>query len=162
MNLTYHDEIVGTIRPSIKEDCVTIARNMRKQDAIEMWSYDRSSPLQACLSSFNKSLICMTIEHEGTPIAMFGVLTVNMSSGILWMLTTDGLEANNFGRPFVRNCKRWFNAMLEIYPLLYGMVDVRNEKSIKWLTYIGATWGENIISGIDNVPFKPFKFLRKE
>lgn len=162
MTLIYLDPIVGEIRASVKDDCYDIAQNMCEQDKIEMWCFDRSSPIEATLNSFNKSLVSMTILHDETPIAMFGIMPHNMSSGILWMLTTDGLRDGKFGRPFVRNCKKWFNEMLEIYPILFGMVDIRNTVSIRWLTYIGAKWGEDIVCGVDKVPFRPFKFLRKE
>ena len=159
MNLTYQDPTVGTIRTSTLKDCAMIARDMCEQDKIEMWCFDRSSPIEDTINSYKKSVVCMTIVHE-EPIAMFGIMPVNMSSGILWMLTTDGLRDGKFGRPFVRNCKRWFNEMLEMYPLLYGMVDTRNKESIRWLTYLGTEWGEDILCGIDKVPFKPFKFLK--
>lgn len=158
--LTYHDEIIGEIRASVKEDCYAIALRMSKQDAMEMLSFDRSTPIQATLNSFNKSLISMTIVHD-VPIAMFGIMPHNMNSGVLWMLTTDGLRDGKFGRPFVRNCKKWFAEMLEIYPVLFGMVDIRNKVSIRWLTYVGAEWKEDIICGVDNLPFKPFVFIKK-
>ena len=159
--LTYHDSIVGEIRPSIQEDCAIIGHNMCKQDALEMWSYDRSSPIDAVRNSFKKSIISMTIFHDEMPLAIFGIMPMNMSAGILWMLSTDGLRDGRFGRPFVRNSKKWFNDMLEVYPRLYGMVDLRNKESIRWLTYLGAEWLEDTIEGIDRLPFKTFKFVKK-
>lgn len=102
----------------------------------------------------------MTIIHE-IPIAIFGIIPHNMTSGVLWMLTTDGLRDGKFGRPFVRNCKKWFDVMLEIYPVLFGMVDKRNNESIKWLTYLGVEWKEDIICGTDKLPFRPFFFIKK-
>ena len=161
MNLTYNDPIVGIIRPSVKKDCIHIGYHMCKQDALEMWCFDRSSPIEATMNSFRKSLVSMTITHGGKPIAMFGIMPHNMSSGVLWMLTTDGLRDGSFGRPFVRNCRRWIKAMLEIYPVLFGMVDIRNKESLKWLTYIGAELKEDIICGTDKLPFKPFIFIKK-
>lgn len=160
MSLTYHDPIVGTIRASVEEDCKIIALNIRKQDAIEIFSYDRSDPLQATIKSFNRSIISMTIEHNKIPIVMFGIIPNDMSSGMIWMITTEGIK--DIGRVFVRNCKACFKSMLEIYPKLYGMVDLRNKESIKWLTYIGVSWGNDITAGIDNLPFKTFKFYNKE
>lgn len=159
MNLTYHDDIVGTIRPSIKEDCIAIAKDMRKEDIMESWSALRLSPIGIAEYSFNKSIISMTILHEA-PIAMFGIMPQNMSSGMLWLLTTYGIERNGFGRPFVKNCKRWIKAMLEIYPLLMGYVDLRNKVSIRWLTYLGCEWGETIPFGADEMLFKYFSFKK--
>ena len=164
MNLTYENEIVGTIRSSVVKDCALIGMNMREQDAEEIWNYDRSFPVQAVVKSFKKSMVTMTIEHDGNPIAMFGIFPKDMSTGTLWMFTTDGIKANGFGRPFVRNCKKWFNDMLEIYPTLEGCVDLRNQESIRWLTYIGVTWGNVEAMGIDNKPFRRFTFtnVRRE
>ena len=160
MMLTYKDEIVGEIRPSIKKDCIHIGYFMREQDKISAWSVLRLSPIGMTLHSFNKSLFSMTITHGGKPIAMFGIMPKDMSTGILWMITTDGLEKDGFGRPFVRNCKKWFNDMLELYPVLTGLVDLRNTVSIRWLTYLGCEWGITIPYGIDKMPFKYFSFRK--
>lgn len=158
--LTYQDEKVGTIRYAVLSDCQVIGENMRAQDAIEIYSYDRSEPTQAVINSFSKSIITMTIEHNRKPVAMFGIMPKDMTSGTLWMFTTDGL--NEIGRPFVRHCKKWFSEMLELYPTLYGCVDLRNRESIKWLTFVGATWGDTELMGIDKMPFKRFTFTKKQ
>lgn len=157
--LTYQDEKIGTIRAAVKEDCDIIGFYMRNQDRNEIWSFDRASPKGACYNSFNKSIISMTIEHENHPVAMFGIIPKDMSTGILWMFTTDGL--NKVGRLFVRNCKKWFAYMLELYPLLEGCVDMRNSESIRWLTYIGAKWGNVEAMGIDKMPFMNFSFSKE-
>lgn len=160
MNLTYKDAKVGEIRLSIEEDCQVIAHDMRQQDIMEAWSALRMSPIEIAKYSFNKSLVSMTILHE-VPVAMFGIFPKDMSTGILWMLTTYGLENNGFGIPFVRNCKKWFNDMLDIYPTLIGTVDLRNNVSIRWLTYLGCEWGEHHLFGEDKIPFKCFYFRKK-
>lgn len=160
MNLTYNDTVIGTIRISIKEDCVAISKNMREADIQEAWSALRLSPLGIAEYSFNKSFISMTILHNNLPIAMFGIMSQGISSGILWLLTTHGIESDGFGRPFVRNCKKWIKSMLEIYPLLKGYVDLRNKVSIRWLTYLGCEWGEIVLLGSDETPFKYFSFKK--
>ncbi len=157
-DLTYHNDKIGTIRFSAIDDCEIIGRNMREQDAIEIWNYNRLSPIKAVIDSYTRSIISMTIEHENNLVAMFGIMPTGMSAGTLWMFTTDGMK--DIGRPFVRNCKRWFNEMLEIYPNLQGCVDLRNKESIRWLTYVGATWGEIETMGIDKMPFRRFTFSK--
>lgn len=156
--MTYHDPIVGRIRSSIKEDCFEIARNMRAIDIQEAWSAMRLSPIEVAEYSFDRSIISMTILHNEMPIVMFGIIPDNMSSGVLWMLTTN--ELNNIGRPFVRNCKAWFRDMLEIYPELWGTVDLRNKASIRWLDYLGCEWGKTMPFGIDKMPFIKFSFKK--
>ncbi len=156
--MTYQDPIIGTIRPSERKDCVHIGFNMREQDAMEMWSYDRSTPIEAAFNSFDKSIISTTILHNEKPVAMFGVMPRDFSSGFLWMLTTDGIK--DIGRPFVRNCKKWIDDLLEVYPTLYGYVDLRNSESFRWLTFLGATWGPVETMGIDNMSFRHFSFTK--
>jgi len=162
MNLTYQDEKVGKIRYAVLSDCEAIGKNMRAEDALEMWSYDRSRPTQACIKSFSKSMVTMTIEHDGIPVVMFGLMPKDMSTGTLWMFTTDGIK--DIGRLFVRNSKRWIEEMLNIYPTLEGFVDLRNEESIKWLTFLKVNWGETVSIGIDKMPFRKFTFtnIRRE
>lgn len=155
--LTYHDDIVGDIRIAELSDCEIIGSNLREQDALEMYNYDRSSPIQAVINSFNRSMIAMSVEHNNQVVAMFGIMIID-EVPVLWMLTTSGLK--NIGRNFVRNTKSWINKMLEIYPELIGYCDLRNQESIKWLSYSGALWRETVNMGIDKMPFKKFIFRK--
>src|ERR1035437_2663597 len=161
MNLTYNNKAIATVRTSVKEDCIHIAANMRRQDAMEAWSACRYSPIDMAMSSFNNSIISMTIEKDGVPIAMFGLMpkeSIVDTSVYLWLLTTDRIH--EIGRIFVRNSKQWINKMLEGYSSLEGCVDCRNVESINWLTFIGAQWSEPEAFGVDQVPFKRFVFKR--
>lgn len=158
MILTYNDPVVGAIRPSVESDCAAIALDMREADIQEAWSALRFSPIDIVRYSFGRSIISMTILHNEKPIVMFGIIPDGMSSGVLWMITTYGIE--DIGRVFVRNCKKWFKDMLEIYPLLWGTVDLRNKVSIRWLTYLGCEWGITIPFGIDKMPFRKFTFKK--
>lgn len=157
--LNYYDKVVGTIRIATKSDCQIIGNNLRDQDALEMYNYDRSSPVEAVLNSFSKSTIAMTVEHDKIPIAMFGIMLIN-ETPVLWMLTTDGLR--KIGRNFVRNTREWINKMLMIYPVLIGYVDLRNQESMIWLKFVKAEFGKTVNMGIDNIPFRKFTFKRKE
>lgn len=161
MILTYHNPIVGTIRPSIQEDCKAIAEDMRKQDAIGAWSVLRLSPTEMVSYSFNKSFVTMTIEHKEIPVAMFGIMAKDIlgDTGILWLLTTEGIH--NIGKIFFRHSKEWIEDMFQYYPLLCGVVDLRNTVSMRWLTYLGCEWGITIPYGIDKMPFKYFSFRKK-
>lgn len=160
MILTYDNPTIGIVRPSILSDCVEVGQNMREQDAMEMWNYDRSLPEQACVNSFKKSIISMTIEHDNKPVAMFGIMPKNFSTGIIWILTTNGLK--DIGISFLSNCKRFISEMLEIYPNLEGCVDLKNTTSIRWLSYAGAVWGDTETMGIDNMPFRNFTFSKQD
>lgn len=155
--LTYHDDVVGDIRVAEKSDCIKIGENLREQDALELYNYDRSSPVEACLNSFSKSTIAMTVEHDNIPIAMFGIMVID-DVPTLWMLTTDGLKS--IGRNFVRNTRDWINKMLEIYPVLTAYCDCRNKESERWLEYSGGMFGGVFEMGMDKMPFYKYTFRR--
>ena len=155
VNLTYHDKSVGDIRLATKSDCFVIGNNLADQDAIELWNYDRSSPIEACLNSFNKSAVAMTIEHNNRCVAMFGIMVLN-DVPTLWMLKTNGLKL--IGRNFVRNTKEWIGKMLLDYPVLIAYVDMRNVESRRWMDFIGAKWDGKVKMGVDMMEFQRYKF----
>lgn len=160
--MTYHDPVVGTIRPSVESDCSAIALDMREADIQEAWSALRFSPIEISRYSFNKSFFSMTIEHDGKPVAMFGIMSRNLidESGVIWLLTTNGIK--DIGRIFVRNSKEWIKSMFQFYPTLWGIVDLRNTVSIRWLAYLGCEWEGIVLFGVDEIPFKKFYFKKDE
>ena len=160
VNTVYYESEVGIVRNSIKSDCFEISKYMRKQDVMEAWSALKYSPIEMILLSFKRSTISMTIERKGFPVAMFGIMADNLAgeTAVLWMLSTDGI--NGIGRIFVRHSKEFIKDMFKFYPVLYGYVDLRNTVSIKFLTFLGADWGDTVPYGLENKPFRYFKFKR--
>lgn len=158
---TYYQSKVATVRDTVKDDCFEIAKRMRKSDIEEIWSSNRVSPLEATLECLGKSTVCMTIERNGFPVAMFGIVPQNFigTSASIWLLSTDGIK----GIPvtFIRNNRAIIKYLLTFYPLLFSYVDLRNTVSVKWLEYIGAKWGEVIPYGVDKMPSRYFYFEGK-
>jgi hypothetical protein len=156
--LTYHDKVVGDIRIAKESDCQVLGNNLCEQDAQELYNYDRSSPVDACLNSFKKSTVVMTVEHNAKIVAMFGIM--DLSDGpTMWLLKTNGLKL--IGRNFLRNTKDWIRKMLEIYPVLIAYVDLRNRESRKWLDFVGGRWDGKVNMGVDMMPFQRYKFSRE-
>lgn len=158
IDLTYCEPKVGIIRPSHHGDCLSVGANLREQDALERWNYDRMLPVEGVTDSFNRSSIAMTIEKDGVPIAMFGV--IEKPEPTLWLCPTDKL--NTISRIFVRNTRQWIDKMLSHYPYLVAYVDVRNTESLRWIKFVGGKLVDTIFMGRDDLPFRKFEFKRKE
>jgi hypothetical protein len=158
IDLTYKDKVVGTIRIARKEDCLVIGTNVRKQDALEIWNYDRTLPHQAVLNSFNNSTVVMTVENRGKQVAMFGIMIL-VGVPTLWMFSTDDL--NQIGRNFLKNTREWINKMLEEYPVLIAYADMRNKESRRWLDFVGGNWDGKVKMGVDMMEFQKYRFERE-
>jgi hypothetical protein len=154
-DLTYHNSVVGTIRPSHHGDCLVVGSNLREREAMEIWGYDNSLPVEGVTKSFNKSVVSMTIEHDGHPIAMFGIMLIN-GIATLWLMPTEDL--NIIGRNFLRNTREWIEKMLEEYPTLVAYVDCRNDESVKWMRFVGGNGDGVVHMGISGMPFIKFIF----
>ena len=95
----------------------------------------------------------MTIEHDGMPVAMFGIMIID-GTPTLWMLKTDGLK--EIRRNFLRNTKIWIEKILLEYPYLVAFVDCRNKDSIRWLRVAGGEMIDIVYMGMDDRPFMKF------
>jgi len=156
-NLTYNEPAIGIIRPATHEDCLIIGNNLRQREAMEIWGYDNSLPVEGVTKSFNKSVVKMTIEHDGVPVCLFGIMLIN-GIATLWLMPTDQLSS--IGRIFVRNTKLWLKKMLENYPILVAYVDFRNDESKRWLRWVGGKECGKVFMGISNSPFIKFEFRK--
>jgi hypothetical protein len=158
VDLTYKDEVVGTIRPSRHEDCLVVGNNLRQQEAMEIWGYDNSLPVEGVTNSFNKSVVSMTILHDDVPVAMFGIMLLN-EIPTLWLMPTDDLKI--IGINFIRNTYEWINKMLVDYPTLVAYVDMRNTESLRWMRFVGGRAVDTVFMGMDGMPFRKFEFVCK-
>lgn len=76
------------------------------------------------------------------PICIYGLTppTLCSDSGYLWLHTTKDFENHVF--IFVRHSQLVVQKMLEIYPKIIGHAEVDGDKSIRWLKWLGAEFGE--------------------
>ena len=147
------------VRKSTKADAYGIAVNMRQSDRNEIWASNHLDPIDALKKGIELSVYCRTIEN-GKPIAMFGICPRDIlgTSATIWMLATDDL--NKINMRFLRHSKEFVNAMLDYYEYLENYVDVRNQKSIEWLTFLGAKFDEPAPYGVEGKPFQHFSFTK--
>jgi hypothetical protein len=157
----YYKTGIAIVRDAIISDVFELARNMRSADVSEIWKSHHRTPESALLDGFSKSVLCFTIERNESPIAMFGIVprTILGSTASIWFLASP--ELDKIKRTFIKHSHKFINLMLSYYPILENYVDVENRESIKWLKWCKAEFSLVIPYGIEQQPFRYFRFRRK-
>lgn len=75
-------------------------------------------------------------------VCVWGLIppTLLSASAHLWLLTTDAVENHKF--LFVRHSQRWIEQALRTYPTITGEWIPGNERSKRWLQWLGAEFGD--------------------
>lgn len=162
--MEYYRSKVGYARDAVPQDVALLKDNLRETTIDELWAVHHFTPEQSLHYSLANSVMSFTVivmDDFGneSAVAMGGVLRpddIFATKAQLWFLTSNKLQRIELS--FLRKCKYFISKMLEIYPLLYNYVDIRNLPAIKWLKWIGADFGSIITFGLDNRMFKYFEF----
>lgn len=142
------------IRKATPQDCLELAPKMREEDVRECWVGYRMSPLDALQGGLAASIGCFTVEWDGEPVAMFGLVAQNEKWGAPWMLASERLK--DIRKDFLRQCKPVLRSMMEKRPYLTNMVWSGNKVHIKWLQWLGFAIGPGIPMGPDGELFHVF------
>jgi len=71
----------------------------------------------------------------------------------LWLFTTEAVDEHKF--IFVRNSQRAVQEMLEEWPVITGYCEIGNDRSIRWLRWLGAVFFD------PQGKFLPFEIRKK-
>lgn len=96
--------------------------------------------LDQCLMFSSKIWIGKT---DGSIACAWGLVppTILSERAYLWLYTDDAvIKGNEF--IFVRNSQRAVEAMLQEYPYITGQCEIAATQSIRWLRWLGASFGE--------------------
>lgn len=134
-----YESSVGYVRPAELKDAIDLAANLRPEDIREMRStMDEEHSLEAVLI-FNIAASTQSytaVDHEtGRVIVMFGVAPAGDGSGSIWLHGSDLMHRHSVS--FLRQSKRYVEALHRDYPLLSNWADLRNEVHINWLRWLG-------------------------
>jgi len=159
--MEYYRSRIGYARDARIEDIASLKDNLRASSVDELWAVHHYTPEQSLIWSFSNSVFIFSIVVEDEVYAMGGILRpkdILSEKASLWFLSSQKLD--KVERSFLRQCKAFMKTMLDLYPVLYNYVDIRNEPAIRWLKWIGARFGDVHVFGIDNRPFVYFEFKR--
>lgn len=149
------------IRDASHADILPIAHHMREADVAEVWASHCVTPTEALAIGMKDSVLCYTAVRNGVPCAMFGVVPITKVDGQIWFLGTD-LVFDSFSIGFGRMSRMVVEKFLNAFPLLHNHVDVRNQKSIEWLEWLGARFLEPKPYGELGLPFRFFMLTKGE
>jgi hypothetical protein len=105
---------------------------------------------------YDASEACWVGMIDDLPVCVFGVVRWSSLSlnGTPWLLATD--DFNEEGLAIVKASKAYSNLMKKRFHLLQNFVDVRQEKSIRWLKWLGFTIEPAEPFGFLSLPFHRF------
>lgn len=116
---------------------------------------DLASSIEEGLSDCCKA---SKIVVDGQVVAIFGDTAHDAHTGIPWLISTVHVERHP--KAFLQVCKPEVEEMLTRHQTLLNFVDVRNTVAIRWLEWLGFTFGEPVGYGPLAMPFKPFCMTR--
>lgn len=149
-----------TIQQATMADAHAVAQRMSPADAAEVWASGRRTPLQAAQESVALSMWAKTWLLEGVPGCIYGIASASMigDSALVWMLSTDLVR--RYKTAFLRHYRGEIDQMLEIYPLIYTMVDARHTVCLRWLRWTGFEVKDAVPFGPDQMPFSYVSIAR--
>ena len=127
------------VRQAISADIAFLAPKIRQEDRDEIKASDNIGAAEALMTPFqergHRTWSVIGTEEEYV-VGMFGsVPTLDRDYGVAWLLSSD--ELFNYKKEFIKQSPEWVAQMGKGYKYLFNYVDVRNDKSIKWLKHLG-------------------------
>lgn len=135
-----------------------LAARMRAADREEVRASGDHTPLEALQMSLERTAYPVAGLFNGRVECIFGVsnLWVLGSIGVPWLLGSETLPL--YARPFLRESRRYVDAMRDRFRLLTNHVDARNEMSIRWLKWLGFAIMSPEPFGPFGLPFHRFEW----
>jgi hypothetical protein len=90
---------------------------------------------------FRRSIFVWAGFSDGVPVCIWGLIapTILNDRAYLWLLVNDLVDKHQF--TFVRHSQMEVKKMLKIYPRIVGHVVEREERSKRWLKWLGVRLG---------------------
>jgi hypothetical protein len=131
-----------------------IAANIRTIDRLECEALGRT-PKDALRNGLRCSLSAYTAVSEGKPLAMLGVVPVDLVAGrgTIWMLGTEAVYDQ--GRALMTYGPRVIGDWLETFRRLENIISADNKRAIRMLRWWGFEFGDapRRLGGVDFLPF---------
>ena len=141
------------IHPITLEAATQVASNLRPDDLREVEEgHGIDSTALPFLMSQNPSYVYFTVP-DGKTAGMAGV----GKEGDIWMLCTP--EIHRYPITFAREAKRYVDSRTE--PLLWNIVDSRNEAHLRLLKFLGFKFLRKVKHGPNNITFIEFCRVRR-
>ncbi len=124
-------------RLSVPADALYLAPRLRPEDVREVEALG-DSPLSALEAGLTGHTCLSIVNHGGEVVGMCGINhdpAFGSSQAAVWLLASPGLV--KIQREFMRQTRPVLEMFHESFPLLWNLVDTRNEVHLRWLRYFG-------------------------
>lgn len=144
------------IVPAEIEHIHWIMQHVRPEDRDELWAAARATPQECMRYGIVMGRESWTGLVDGNPIVMCGVTSPSIMSdeGSPWLVATNDLEKH--GLEFLKLSRRMARIWFGRYTSLQNWVDIRNEKAVQWLQWLGFEMEEPAPFGPFAMPFRRF------
>lgn len=148
------------VRDSRESDIKALSGRLREADEKEVVAAGNESGGSCLAQSYARSSLRYTVDVEGVPAAMFGVVPDEDSprSANVWFLGAD--EMSRIKKTFVKLSRKVIADFLLEYPVLWNVVDCRYVSSISWLESCGAVFQSAPVI-MNKIEFRGFTIRRE-
>lgn len=140
------------VRNASVYDVRALAANLRREDREELllagWK-DMEKAIRDTLKITTDAKV--VVNGDGEILAMFGCVSDAQGYGIAWVFASNALDKH--AREFARGTKRLFQRYFGKFAKVYNLVDVRYERCIKWLEWLGFVGRDICNTGPHNAAF---------
>lgn len=130
-----------------------LAVTMQKEDVDAVWALAHLSPYVAIERSVAHSTKAFTWLHEGDVGCIVGYEASSplASTASPWLLASPLVHSSP--RYFLRASRQFLDQLLVKHELLTNVIDARHTRSLKWITWCGATLFPATAMGPEGLPF---------
>lgn len=148
------------VLPATPELAEQLAGTMRPEDVAEVRAQGWE-PLPALLQSMRGSDVSIAVVLGDQVGAMFGVgqlAGVSARVGQVWFLTGEVFARHP--KAFVRVARQALAQLLELYPVLFNLIDTRYAAALRWARWLKFDIGAPLPFGPEGVLFAPAHLRR--
>lgn len=144
-----------TVRPATKDDCISLAPRLRKEDREEAEAVIGLPASYAMMAGLRDDTLVACV--NGTPEMIFGCPGADIV-GTPWMLASPLPFTPQWSRVFLRASKEIVTDDWQArYPLLTNFTDARNVRHHRWLRWLGFQFiRRDETYGVAGIPFLEF------
>lgn len=140
------------VRNASVYDVRPLALNLRREDREELllagWK-DMEKAIRDTLKITEGAKV--VVNSDGEILAMFGAVPDANGYGIGWVFASTALDKHWF--EFARGTKKMYRRYFGRFAKVYNLVDVRYERCIKWLEWLGFVGRDICNTGPHNAAF---------
>lgn len=157
--MIYYERGGIVVRTSCESDIEALKNRLREADEKEIIAAGNADGEAVLRHSFTRSTLRYTVDLEGVPVAMFGIVPDSILGrrANVWFLGAP--EMARIKKTFVRLSRHFIGEFLAQYPELWNLVDARYVQTLRWLESCGAVINARPIM-MGDVPFYGFEIRR--